>query len=117
MLFTMGLEDLTIKMKTGDNTYMHRDDFLQIASDTSISPEDKQRLYNGEYKSLYDFRNQRAQAQQNISNRKIRELAGAEPSKRSLTDSEIQGLNPVHIDPRIESLKHLHPHELINKIR
>ena len=101
-------QDLYIKNRTGENHWRHKDDFLEVATDQTISPADKQRIYNGEFKTVKEYR--AWQGKQEV--KAVEKALGTAPKRAALTNDQIKELNPVHVDPRIESLKHLHPEQL-----
>lgn len=72
--------------------------------DPDLTVEQKKGLFSRKYKSKQQIIRDQA--------RRIEEETKKLPKQPALTDQEIMDLNPVFIDPKIEAIKHLHPHQL-----
>ena len=72
--------------------------------DPDLTFEQKKGLFSGKYKSKQQILRDKA--------RRIEEETKKLPKQPALTDQEINELNPVFIDPKIEAMKHLHPRQL-----
>lgn len=72
--------------------------------DPNLTVEQKKGLFSRKYKSKQQIIRDQA--------RRIEEETKKLPKQPALTDQEIMNLNPVFIDPKIEAIKHLHPHQL-----
>lgn len=72
--------------------------------DPDLTVEQKKGLFSRKYKSKQQIIRDQA--------RRIEEETKKLPKQPALTDQEIMNLNPVFIDPKIEAIKHLHPHQL-----
>ena len=103
-------------METGTNTFMPKKTFEKYSLDKELTADEKQKLYNSgdRHSQLYEnFKSRKKQLHKRSTNRSEQtKQQPQETASRSWTDKEIQELNPSFIDPRIESLKHLHPHQL-----
>ena len=101
---------LTARYEVSPNVYMRKQEFLDIALDETIPSEGKQKIYEGKYKNKEDYL-EKARGLNNSS--LINENSNDTNNPREpWSDKEIQELNPIHIDPKIESLRHLHPEQL-----
>ena len=98
------LELLKGKEEVGPNVFMRSDEILSISIDPDLSVEEKKGLFSGKYKSKQQILRDKA--------KRIAEENKKLPKQPALTDQEINELNPVFIDPKIEAIKHLHPQEL-----
>ena len=98
------LELLKGKEEVGPNVFMRSDEILSITMDPDLTVEQKKGLFSGKYKSKQQILRDKAE--------RIEEEQKKLPNQPALTDKEIMELNPVFIDPKIEAIKHLHPHQL-----
>lgn len=83
---------------------MRSDEILSISMDPDLSVDEKKGLFSGKYKSKQQILRDKA--------KRIAEENKKLPKQPALTDQQINELNPVFIDPKIEAIKHLHPQEL-----
>tara|TARA_R100000742_G_C4277466_1_gene99368 strand:+ start:1471 stop:1800 length:330 start_codon:yes stop_codon:yes gene_type:complete len=102
------LELLKGKEEVGPNVFMRSNEILSISMDPELSVDEKKGLFSGKYKSKQQILRDKA--------KRIAEENKKLPKQPALSDQEIKDLNPVFIDPAIESLKHLHPADLIKKL-
>tara|TARA_R100000655_G_scaffold99135_1_gene142824 strand:- start:344 stop:667 length:324 start_codon:yes stop_codon:yes gene_type:complete len=98
------LELLKGKEEVGQNVFMRSDEILSISMDPDLSVDEKKGLFSGKYKSKQQILRDKA--------KRIAEENKKLPKQPALTDQQINELNPVFIDPKIEAIKHLHPQEL-----
>ena len=98
------LELLKGKEEVGPNVFMRSDEILSITMDPDLTVEQKKGLFSGKYKSKQQILRDK--------DKRIKEEQKKLPKQSALTDKEIMELNPVFIDPKIEAIKHLHPHQL-----
>ena len=98
------LELLKGKEEVGPNVFMRSDEILSISMDPDLSVDEKKGLFSGKYKSKQQILRDKA--------KRIAEENKKLPKQPALTDQQINELNPVFIDPKIEAIKHLHPQEL-----
>ena len=106
-------------METGTNTFMPKKTFEKYSLDNELTGDEKQKLYNSgdRHSQLYETFKSRKRSVRDGSgaghNEAKQQLqSSASTRQKNWTDKEIQELSPAFIDPRIESLKHLHPHQL-----
>ena len=106
-------------LETGTDTYMPKKTFEKYSLDNDLTGDEKQKLYNSgdRHTQLYETFKSRKISVHNGSGTGLNEAkqqSQSEPTQREQgwSDEEIQAINPTFIDPRIESLKHLHPHQL-----
>ena len=106
-------------LETGTDTYMPKKTFEKYSLDNELTGDEKQKLYNSgdRHTQLYETFKSRKRSIHNGSGTGLNEAkqqSQSEPTQREQgwSDEEIQAINPTFIDPRIESLKHLHPHQL-----
>ena len=106
-------------METGTNTFMPKKTFEKYSLDKELTADEKQKLYNSgdRHSQLYETFKSRKRSVRDGSgaghNETKQQLQSSTPTRqKNWTDKEIQELSPAFIDPRIESLKHLHPHQL-----
>lgn len=106
-------------LETGTDTYMPKKTFEKYSLDNDLTGDEKQKLYNSgdRHTQLYETFKSRKRSVHNGSGTGLNEAkqqSQSEPTQREQgwSDEEIQAINPTFIDPRIESLKHLHPHQL-----
>ena len=103
-------------IQVGNDTYMPTKTFEKYSLDNELTGDEKQKLYNSgdRHSELYETFKARKK-QLHLRPRDGFEQTKQQPQEtasRGWTDKEIQDLSPSFIDPRIESLKHLHPHQL-----
>ena len=103
-MFNRNLELLKVKEEVGPNVFMKSDEILSISMDPELTVDEKKGLFSGKYKSKQQIMRDKA--------KRIAEENKKLKKQPALTDQEIQDLNPVFIDPKIEAIKHLHPQEL-----
>ena len=106
-------------MQTGTNTYMPRKTFEKYSMDTELTNDEKQSLYNSgdRHSEIYSDIKSRVR-ELHLRSRNGSQQTKQQPQKaapRQLTNQEIQELNPVWVDERLEKLKHLHPQQLDQK--
>ena len=106
-------------LETGTDTYMPKKTFEKYSLDNDLTGDEKQKLYNSgdRHTQLYETFKSRKISVHNGSGTGLNEAkqqSQSEPTQREQgwSDEEIQVINPTFIDSRIESLKHLHPHQL-----
>ena len=106
-------------METGTDTYMPKKTFEKYSLDKDLTTDEKRKLYNSgdRHTAIYESIKSRKRSIRNGSgaghNEAKQQLQSSAPTRqKNWTDKEIQELSPAFIDPRIESLKHLHPHQL-----
>ena len=95
--------NLRIQHKPGmPLTPAHQQEFLQVATDDRLTPEEKQQIYRGEasYKQL-------------LSHQRQKEVT---KSQQEFAEHELNDFNPVYVDPRIEHLRKLNPDELNKRL-
>ena len=104
-------------METGTDTYMPKRTFEKYSLDKDLTTDEKRKLYNSgdRHSAIYESLKSRKRQVHSGSTDRPKETQ-QQPQKaapvRQLSDQEIRELNPSYIDPRIEALKHLHPHQL-----
>ena len=106
-------------IKVGADTYMSKKTFEKYSLDNELSPNEKQILYSSgdRHEQLYETFKSRKRSVRDGSgaehNETKQQLQSSTPTRqKNWKDKEIKELSPAFIDPRIESLKHLHPHQL-----
>lgn len=106
-------------LETGTDTYMPKKTFEKYSLDNELTGDEKQKLYNSgdRHTQLYETFKSRKRSIHNGSGTGLNEAKQQSQSEstqreQGWSDEEIQAINPTFIDPRIESLKHLHPHQL-----
>ena len=106
-------------LETGTDTYMPKKTFEKYSLDNELTGDEKQKLYNSgdRHTQLYETFKSRKISVHNGSGTGLNEAKQQSQSEstqreQGWSDEEIQAINPTFIDPRIESLKHLHPHQL-----
>ena len=106
-------------METGTDTYMPKRTFEKYSLDKELTTDEKRKLYNSgdRHTAIYETLKSRKRSIPNGSraghNEAKQQLQSSTTTRqKNWTDKEIQELSPAFIDPRIESLKHLHPHQL-----
>ncbi len=106
-------------LETGTDTYMPKKTFEKYSLDNDLTGDEKQKLYNSgdRHTQLYETFKSRKISVHNGSGTGLNEAKQQSQSEstqreQGWSDEEIQAINPTFIDPRIESLKHLHPHQL-----
>ena len=107
-------------METGTETYMPKKTFEKYSLDKELTADEKRKLYNSgdRHTAIYESIKSGKRSIRNGSGAghneaKQQQLQSSTPTRqKNWTDKEIQELSPAYIDPRIESLKHLHPHQL-----
>ena len=107
-------------MQTGTNTYMPRKTFEKYSMDNELTNDEKQNLYNAqdEHATVYEdikARNRRIHLRPRTGSEQTKQQPQKAAPSRHLSEQEIQELNPVWIDERLEKLKHLHPQQLDEK--
>ena len=104
---------------TGTNTYMSRNTFLTYTNDSDLTADEKQTLLNSQdghaavYEAFKERKRKLYSRSTNRSNQTQQQPQTAAP--RDWTEAEVNELNPVFIDERLEKIKHLHPQQLDNK--
>ncbi len=116
LVTTKGIAQLKGWIKVGAETYMPKKTFEKYSLDKELTSEEKQKLFNSgdRHPKLYEAlkaRKKQVHKRPTNGSEKTKQQP-EETASRSWTDKEIQDLSPSFIDPRIESLKHLHPHQL-----
>lgn len=81
---------MTLKIK-GNFT---KNEILQIALDDRLSPQQKQKILNGNEKQV-------AHARKQLGNQQPQQSAKNKP-QRKLTKQDLKVLDPVHIDPKLK---------------
>ena len=106
-------------LETGTDTFMPKKTFEKYSLDKELTGDEKQKLYNSgdRHTQLYETFKSRKRSIHNGSGTGLNEAKQQSQSEstqreQGWSDEEIQAINPTFIDPRIESLKHLHPHQL-----
>lgn len=106
-------------IEVGTNTFMPKKTFEKYSLDKELTADEKQKLYNSgdRHSQLYETFKTRKRSVRDGSgaghNEAKQQLQSSTSTRqKNWTDKEIQELSPAFIDPRIESLKHLHPHQL-----
>ena len=116
---TKSIAQLKGWMEVGTNTFMPKKTFEKYSLDNELTGDEKQKLYNSgdRHSQLYENfksrkRSVRDGSRAGLNEAKQQPQSSTTESKPGWSDEEIQAINPSFIDPRIESLKHLHPHQL-----
>ena len=95
--------ELRIKHKTGTPlTPKHQQEFLEVAMDDRLTPDEKKRIYSGElgYQRLLSQKQQKQVTEH----------------QQQIAQYELNELSPCYVDPRIEELRKLNPQELNKRL-
>ena len=116
---TPGIAKLKGWIEVGSNTFMPLKTFQKYVQDNELTTEEKQQLYNAgdNHTHLYETfkRSKKLLNLSPLNGSKEATQQHSEPAQVKWSDEEIQAVDPVFIDERLEKIKHLHPQQIEEK--